>query len=379
MLRMAPFFLLVPLTTSCDSNITQYLATEDEKNSMEQLIMESQYEYDQGNFDDALEVAQKAYNRNPASEEANIQLGYIYLAKGGLDIFSLASGLIEESESSAGGDSTANLFATIGSVIGLTDTEIQLLTSGESTLSDITVYNPSTVEEARNAGSSIVDNLNNSIQYLCPFVDESAKLLDDGSLTDSRHDATNCPPSEQTRTLSAKSNFGFALAHLGEAVAFYSVLFYADEGQEVSNLQRQVNAIGATASTNTAQYISDLQSLTTTIDAVFPTDTDADGSMLNAVFNNLEVTSRSFAAVAGLPSDVTSSVTSAITNVKSKTSEVSSATSNSSAMKESFTKDIAKTLTTQINSSTATGSDLESICDSFTEITEGATKPSKCP
>ena len=378
--RLSALLLLAPLTVGCDTNFTQYFASEDQKNSMEQSLIEAQYEYDQGNYDEALSVALDVYNENPSSEEASLRLGYIYLSKAGLDAFNLASGLIDQGKSEDGEDKTASLFTSIADVIGVNLTEVTALSSNTTTsdTTGVTVYNPSTVTDARSSASAIVGNLNEAVSYLCPFVDDSAKLLDGDALYDERHDATNCPPTEYARELSGKANFAFALAHLGEAITFYSVLFYTDEGELKPNLERHVEGISSLTGDPTA-YLTELTELETTIDAFFPSGTDADGSMINQVFNNLEVTNRSFSAIAGLPASVTKSITDAITDLRTKTDELSSASANTAAMKKSFTKGIAKSLATQINSSSATGQDLIDICEKFDSISEGAPSPDSCP
>ena len=39
---------------ACDTNFTQFMATTDQNGSIEQRLVEARYDYDKGNFDDAI-------------------------------------------------------------------------------------------------------------------------------------------------------------------------------------------------------------------------------------------------------------------------------------------------------------------------------------
>ena len=181
MKKSLPLLILTFLLGGCDFSLTQYLATEEQKSTIEQLLLESEYEYDKGNYDDALSVAMEAYNINPDNEETSVQIGYIYLSKSGLDGFNLAEKLIEDNKENEGAgntNKTASLFSNIAEVIGVDETEIELLSSGTQTSSGtgIIIYQPETASTARTSGSSIISNINLAIQYFCPFVSEESKL-----------------------------------------------------------------------------------------------------------------------------------------------------------------------------------------------------------
>ncbi|SMF66826.1 hypothetical protein [Pseudobacteriovorax antillogorgiicola] len=358
------------LISACDTNFTQYLATTDQQESIEQQLIEAQYEYDKGNYDDALSAALDALAVNPNDEESSVTVGYIYLSKAGLDAFSLASRLIDNGESNQNTDNkTASLFSTIADVIGVTNTELQTLTTETQEVAGVSIYIPDTAGNVRETEESqIVANFNNAIEYICPFVDESAKLLDGDDANDERHNETNCPPTAYERNFKGKANFALALAHLGEAITFYSVLFYTDADQTNPNIERAVEGIGDSTN-NASAYLTQIDALSTAIDGIFPTGTD--DSMINAVFNNLEVTSRAFGAIAGLPDDVTKSITDAITDVKEKASTISGANANATAMKQKLTNDLSKKLARQIESLPAGSAEIDDICTQFEEITDG--------
>ena len=369
----------IGLLTLTACNINSVLVTEDQENAIDQLLAEAQYEYDKGEFDAALAKAEKAHAIDTSYEASNVQLSYIYLAKSGIDIFNFAKKIIEQ-EKDEGTDKASQLFTTLSSVVGIDSNELSYLTSDETrTLAGVDISLPKSATEARVSASEIVANINKAISFLCPFVNDEAKLegTSEDSLNDERH--TLCDSTEQPRGQSGKANFAWGLAHLGEALAFYSVLFFQEEGQADSNLERGV--AGLALIDTPSEYANQISALDDTIDAIFPTDAEASAnSMLNAMFNNLEATNRGFGA-AGAPDSFTSSISKAIVDIQSKTEQLNSSVANSKALKSKLTKGLSKKLAKQIDDLPEGGSpeEVAEICSAFEEINEGATSlPSRC-
>ena len=272
-------------------NVNTALITEKQEKAIDQLLAEAQYDYDKGNYDEALEKAEEALAIDDRFEATNIQLSYIYLAKSGIDIFNFATKIIDQKKNE-GSDKASQLFTTLSAVVGIDSQQLEYLSRDESrTLSGVTIALPKSAPEARVSPSEIIGNINKAITHLCPFVDDSAKLQGDDALSDDRHSA--CASTTADRGQAGKANFAWGLAHLGEALAFYSVLFFQEDGQTNSNLERGVAGL---AEINTpSEYAAQITALDATIDAIFPTDpVESADSMLNAMFTNLEATSRGF-------------------------------------------------------------------------------------
>ena len=358
-MRLRDTFVLFLLLTSCnESSINEIFVTSKQENSIDSLLEQAQYEYDRGNFSKALSFAEKAYNKNPNNEASAVLLGHVYLAQAGLDTFSLAQNLISEGTSTASGDKTSNFFINTASAIGVSDEDLAALSTGSFGDSSL-IYIPKTATDARNSESEVVVSLNKAISVLCPFIPEDVKLLS-SELSDERHSATNCAPSSFDTQQTGQSIFAFALAHLGEAIVFYNVIFKTDEGNTSSNIEQEIANLSNLTSDPTAYATSITQ-----ISQVFSTSED---SMIDAMLLDLEATNQALSE-AGVPSRVTNSVTKALTNVKE---QVNGAT-NSDKLKQSLTSKVKEDLAEQITEVGATeGSD---ICESYKQITGAVNCP----
>jgi hypothetical protein len=180
------------------------------------------------------------------------------------------------------------------------------------------------------------------------------------------------------------------LAHLGEAIAFYSVVLYDDKGTNAKgvsgpNIQRVSSSLDQT---NVSKFLTDLTALSSAINKIFPTATaDAADSMLNAMFNNLKVTSLAFAAMGGVPDSVTKSIDDSITNLEAKVSKVSTTTDKgatsdaakqNAAIRNALTTSVATDLSKKI-ANLPTGQQTQA-CELFRSInSDPAKKPSGCP
>lgn len=373
MLKILSMTALTLGIASCNANAL--LTTEKQKKAIDQLLAEAQYDYDKGDFDGALEKAEEALAIDENYEATNVQLSYIFLAKSGIDIFNFAKKIVDQ-EKSEGSDKASQLFTTLSAVVGIDSTELSYLTTDQTrSLAGVDVNLPKSADEARSSQSEVVTNINRALSYLCPFVNDEAKLLGEGesSLSDERH--SDCEATGEPRAQSGSANFAWGLGHLGEALAFYSVLFFQEDGQTDSNLERGV--AGLSQINNPTEYAQQITALDDTIDAIFPTDPQASAnSMLNAMFNNLEATNRGFGA-AGAPDGFTKSISKAIEDIKSKAEQLNSSVANSKALKSKLTKGLSKKLSQQIEEQSASASDEEiaEMCEAFENINEGAAQP----
>ncbi|MFW7382031.1 MAG: hypothetical protein ACOH5I_24710 [Oligoflexus sp.] len=387
MLRHIPGILMFSVwLSSCGSlNVNELLESTERKNAIDALIQEAQYEYDKGNYQRALSKAQKARSIRPEAEHATVLLSQIHLGLAGLDTLSLAKGLVKKDEDTGEEqDKTASTFAKLAEVIGLSTADLEALsteTNGGETADEALLYLPKSTSEARVSTSSILANIKAAVEYLCPFIGDEAKLLEaDGALYDDRHD--DCEPIEGSQLMGAQANFAWAVAHLGEAITFYSLIFYQDPNSSDPNIVTRSKALDSYKN-EPLVYIEKITELADVVDAIFPTDADDAGdAMLNAMFNNLETTGLGFAAIAGLPEDFSKSVQEALANVRGKLSNIDKPTKadNNTALKNSLTKGLSRQLAKQIEESSANDvQQLNDICDAFVKINSETPKPQKCP
>jgi len=387
MLRHFPILLTFTLLLSnCGSaNLNSMLESKERQEAVDSLLQEAQYDYDKGKFQSALKKAQKAKTIRPDGEHATVLLGYIHLGLAGLETISLAKGLVKEDDDDADQDKTAGTFAKLASVIGLGEADLIALSTetkgGESEADDPLVYLPKTTPLARISDSGILQNLDAAISYLCPFISPEAKLLAaDSAFYDERHD--NCDIIETAGQMRAQAHFAWAIAHLGEAITFYSLIFYRDAGNSEPNIVERAKQIDQFKSTPSV-YLKKIVELSDLVDSIFPTDADnASDAMLNAIFDNLETTGRGFGAISGLPDSFTKSVDDALSNVRGKLGNIQNPTAadNNQAMKNSLTKSLSQQLFNQIQAGSATSEgELNEICCSYFNINSDAALPAKCP
>jgi hypothetical protein len=390
MQRIATLIGSAWLLTACGgTNFNAFFTSEEQKKAQDQMRIQAQYEYDQGNNDKALEITDEILKANPYEEKTLILRSYAFLSKAGLDAFSLSKNLIDQADnkdtSDTTGDKTSDNLNQLADVIGLSDTDFNELGT-KNTSTPTTLYYPKTRTEARESLSEIISNIGNAVETLCPIIQAGAPK---DSTKDPRHNCEASPLELQGR---AQSHFAWALAHLGEAIAFYSVVLYDDgavgtDGKPLgANLQRVSGSLNPNG--DVSKFLTDLTALTNAINAIFPTgDAEAADSMLNAMFNDMKITSQAFAAMGGVPESVTKSIDESITNLEAKIAKISSSTDSgatSDAAKQNAA--VRNALTTQMadqldNKITALPAEQKTqACELYKSInSDPAKKPAGCP
>lgn len=378
------------LLTACGgSNFNAFFTSEEQKKAQDQLRIQAQYEYDQGNNDKALQITDEILRLNPYEEKTLILRSYAFLSKAGLDAFSLSKNLMDQADNkdttSTTGDATSDNLNQLASVIGLSEADFNELGT-KNTSTPTTLYYPKTRTEARASLSEIISNIGAAVETLCPIIQAGAPK---DATKDPRHDCEASPLELQGR---AQSHFAWALAHLGEAIAFYSVVLYDDgavgaDGKPLgANLQRVSASLNPSG--DVAKFLTDLTALTNAINAIFPTgDAAAADSMLNAMFNDMKITSLSFASMGGVPDSVTKSIDESITNLEAKIAKISS-TTDSGATSDAAKQNAAvrNALTTQMadqldNKIAALPADQKTqACELYKSInSDPSKKPAGCP
>lgn len=366
------------LSACGDSNFNEMLLVSDkQKNALDQLLQEAKYHYDKGDADKAMALTEKAAAINPYNEETLILKAYIYLSRAGLDAFSLSKNLIEQSEKKADDttsatDKTSESFSAMASVLSLTPADLDTMgTSSTAAGTEYKLYYPYPADQARSGGSLAITAINQAIATLCPLVADSTR-----SSTDARH---SCEKSPYALQRSGKSHFAWALAHLGEAIAFYTVVLY-DDGNGKPNVQDVADSIDKN---NISQLVSRVTALQGAVSSIFPTGDAASNSMLNAMFSNLEATNKGFGAIEGVPPTVTKTVSDSIENLKAKISKIGGTANESSKQNEALRNSLTTGLSTDLKKkieSTTNISDADKIkaCCAYRAINTQADDPSNC-
>lgn len=368
------FGLILILISSClvwacgeGSNINSlFIANEDKKNTSKALLRQAEAHYDAAEYADASKYAQKALDLNPSSEEASVLMAYITLSQAGIDSITLASKMISAAATDATGVETSSSsqcdkeegavqqLCKLGDVIGLTADDLAALTnpSTDSALGLSEFREPKTAEEARGAGVNVITKVNEAMSYICTFVDESAKVEGD-----TRHEANDCIQTTGHRSLKGKAHYIWALSHLVEGIAFYTVF-----NQNLGILQADAESLNSSntgSADDITAFLSNVNALSAKVDVMLPTGDAAQGSMLTAIFNDLNAVSQGFAAIPGMPEDISKSITEAINELQSKTEKVGQSTgdtggaaTNTAALKDEFTAQMSQEVGNQIDSET---------------------------
>jgi hypothetical protein len=380
--------------TSCGKNgfnFNEMFVSKAQQESLDELMQEAQYEYDKGRYDNALGLTNQALAINPNAPAPSILKSYVYLSKAGLDAINLSKKLIKANETSSGqattsetvktGDTTTDNFNVLKTILNLKDADYQAMGIKDS-IGGQPIYFPKSAPLAREGGSLTLDYLNDAIATLCPLVPSSSNPESD---TDARHVCTKNPFVEGAK---GRSNFAWALAHLGEAISFYSVILFDLDGDGTPSLQAAIPTGNITLE-NAGTFLSTLNSLNNALNAIFPTDpTAASDSMLNALFSDLKTTSTALASIPGIPDEVGESVQKSISDLQAKIDQItasaaqtSAASAQNEALKNSLTKGVATQLESKIESAefkTLDPNDQIKACCVYRNMNANAPAPSTC-
>lgn len=395
-----PWILLVVVGCSSSTNINQLLVGNEQKDSYEYNMEQAQHFFDKGKFNDAHKFAAKAYALNPSNEETAILLGFIELGLAGVDSFSLAKNLMNES------DGTSNKFAAalaentdnsafgslnnLSGVIGLTDADKSALTTSEvdrdgtiiKGTSDLPFFTsipvdlPVDVTTARASASDIVKHLNAAVHVICPFVNDEAKIRVDDEHTsdDPRHTEAECALTSAPRYGGGKAHFLWAFSHLTEAIAFNVIM-----NQTITEMNNRGTAIEQSKNANVSatDYVEGLGEMADIIDVILPTDEAyAAVSMLNGIFNDFEAASQGFAQIAGMPESITKSISAAMAKLRDSSSKISTTgkDKNATALRDQMTNALAKKVREEMTKreSTFSAQQKTDACNAYKKITTQA-------
>ena len=370
-LRFATFSCLL-LTASCTANSPNSLFLTDEDLSSNEKLSEAKYLFDKGEYTEAETMAKEVYESNINKENAAILLSYIKLSQAGFDPFTLSKNIMsssEEDDSINTETGTSDGLLSMSKILNLVDSDYESMSTSEEPLGSYTVYIPDNDLDSIRANPQLaIYHLNEAISYMCPYITEDVKLNSDTE-QDSRHTATSCD--EDTAITTIKGHFAWSLAHLAEALVFYSVTMYSEDGAN-PNITKFSTEI---ADLSTAEFVSSISTLSNIVDSIFP---DSNESMSAALFNDLETVNSTIAYIGSqLPSSISNGllkVTASIDTVQSVNSEISA----SSEIKNALTKKLSEKLAKEVEDQNLSGTDLTTACEALEAINSEITLPDSC-
>jgi hypothetical protein len=378
LLRSMIFTGLYFLNSCSGTSLNSVFLTDDELSTNEQLSESKQY-YDEGKFDKAEALALKVYNSNINKENASILLSYISLSQAGFDPFALSKNIMSSSEDDESIDTdsgTSDGLLSMSKILNLKDADYLAMSASEEQLGEYKVYIPNNNLEVIRANPELaIFYVNKAISYICPYMDTEVKL--DGELgvdLDSRHITSECNKDEAITSI--KGHFAWSLAHLAEALVFYSLTMYSSQGIKPNVTLYSENIQNEPPS----DFVQSIGTLSTVIENVFP-DTNGE-TMSGALFNDLETVNGTISYMGNaLPSSLRNGlkkVTASISKSLEKIQDISSGASASGEMKNALTQGISKQLSKAIEGKGLTGSQLSDACTALEGINGSATLPSSC-
>lgn len=354
------------MLSACNSqtNILGKTVPTEHKDTFRNSLDVAQALYDQGRLSEARVFAKRAFEMDPDSEEASIVLGYIDLSLAGGDPFALAKALIaaerekkkkkEDDAPTDGSDpatpaegNTSDTLSSVKTAIGISNEELELLGTKDTTDPVYPVLIPRCVEDVR-VEVARLEFVNEALRAICPFVDEDIR-----NETDYRQ---QCESTPLVRAARAKAHFLWAFAHLTEALAFNSVLSYQnpDAADNKSNLELRVQKMqsaDASSAAGITSLLDSMKSLETTVNAIFPAggvcSETAPTSQLRATLNDMLAVDSGFSRIVGMPKNITASIKKSVDKINGDGG--GSVGSKLASMKGDFTKKISGGLSAKID------------------------------
>jgi hypothetical protein len=342
------FGVVLLFIASCgNQSVNKIFVTNRDLKRMDVLLTKAQAYYDQQKFSSAVASAEKAYAINPNHERAAQLLAYSKLGASGVDIFSLVEVLAQI----ATAPSLSALLVQVENLLHInTQSLVDMSTSFDEGsapyFTGLGLYLPATPGNYLDPTSPrgkipVLYSVNEVISILCPFVPASLKRT--GTRYQCKAATGHSAHPDQTYML-------YALGHLVEAVVFNAELFYPTNVVSTTNgndpianshLMARIKALGAvrTSSLTTLSeftvFVNALTALETTFNAVLNPNT---GSMEAELVQDFTVMADSLAAIAGLPTSVTTSINSALSSLKTAQASDNLASLQATYKQQAFNK-----------------------------------------
>ncbi|NDE14143.1 hypothetical protein EBZ80_04350 [bacterium] len=415
-------------TVSCGpgTNLMQIFADDD---GVDSLLVRARAAYDRGSYGDAAKFAEKAMKQDGQNEHGAIILGYVSLAQGGMDSFSLIKKLISlgssgtalvdveekltghwevdldlvadaitresagtgaqpDMELAAAGGTVTSTLDKLSDLVELTTSDIGSLSNdytdstsyGRTFYANYPLVQPVAVTGSLRDSIPFLSYMNRVPTWLCGFIEDSVRDADDP-----RDSATTCPTSPR-RSGKRKGSIHliWAFSHIAEALAFQKTLNYStgvSATAGVSNLQGRITKYQSTNfASQPANMVDATTDLISGIDAIFPDAGTGSGvSQLSATLSAMNSASQAFAAMSSKTKDISGAISSSMTALKQTAGSISGSSENAKqtqALKGQFISTAVTALKAQIESTGNT-----SLCSDFQRLassTPGITAPSGC-
>lgn len=384
---------MASLVQACgaSSNVLGATVPGEQRDTFEALLVSANAAYDHGDLPKALELAARAYQLGPESEEAALLYGFINLSLAGGDPYSIARALVSDAKkkkeeqvtSSATSTATSTATATVSAtatststststaeapdddagandtlgplktLLGLQSDEIARIADLDTAETDLPIYIPHCAEEARKSLSRL-RYIDTAIIVACRFVDAEARAEGDYR--------QECASYTGPRLQAAKAHFLWAFAHLTEALAFQSVLTYGSDGSKgaKSNLELRVERVksqGAAGTAGLQTFLSAMQTISKTLAVVMPTSGRCSEryptTQMRATLNDLLAVEAGLSRLPGLSDDIGKALKKALGKFKNVGSGDSAAgevkAAQTKALRGDLTKNVSKSLSQKID------------------------------
>ena len=213
--------------------------------------------------------------------------------------------------------------------------------------------------------------VNKAISLACPYVADDARLPEDY-----RHE---CDPPIKPATKAAQAHSLWAFAHLTEALAFHSVLTYSTiDSSDKTNLEIRAERLESADVSDPRElpsFLKKIDELTDIVDKVMPTSgfcsEEYPQAQFSAMINDLLAVSAAFENLEGIPDSLTKSIDKSMESVKEirdNAGNVDSSAQQASSARGDFTKEIASSVSEQLEQIPAgslSEEETEELCSSY--------------
>lgn len=392
--------LLILVSCSSSTNVMGLIAKPQAQRDAGALLSRSKILMDQGQYAEALDLAEHAFQLAPDCAACAIQVGYGHLSVAGLDLFQLIRKMLTKDSATADPPSFALLadsnaagqLASLATLVGLQAEDYTAITLDGNRLGSLEgapssgpfrslpVLLPKTAPLARESTSATLWHIAQATQVICPFMPDEVKLL--GSGGDIRHNDPSCQREGNTGELRANALFIWAMSHLVEAIAFHEVVLYQPDGV-LPNLQKRAALLeDKTIITSLVEYIGAVKDLASVVDLILPTQAeDAEVSMLTAMFNDLQTVSLAFQNMLAVPPALSQGIIDSIQELQGQKDKISGSSSGqkdntSVAFKDQLTAGMAnelqKQITAKIDAGQLSDKDKTDLCSAYRQISTQA-------
>lgn len=364
----AIFLTLISIGCGTGTNLNKllYVDKEDEKR-LDHLLSDAQLAYDNGEYQEALNLLEKAEKQTSNSERVIQLKAFSQLAVGGFDPLSLIGKIVTQTEKkSSSSNDTGDILSSLSSILEISTEDLEKLgTKNEQSDNDIlkglTIFLPKNPGSHLTSGSpryevKALSQLNKAIATICPLINPEL-LKTDGTISMDRY---KCDSFQGSSAFSAQAYVLFSLAHLIETLAFNIVLLYSSDSgdssesnaQANSNIFKRIKKVEETGKqdlslSSLTAYTEAITEVVGNVGSIFDTQ---EGTMLYETMANLRKTVSAFTYIEGIPSSFTKQVEKALTKIEEAAQQAGSTVNNISGETGILAQKLGDKIVTKLNS-----------------------------